>query len=121
MNRIVVGLCGFIGSGKTTAANHLVEHHGFTRIRFAGPLKAMLAALGLTEEEIDGSLKNDPCDLLCGKTPRYAMQQLGTEWGRELIGPDLWIRAWSSSVEDCGMHSRIIADDVRFPNESAAI
>ena len=121
MNRMIVGLSGLIGSGKTTAAKHLIEHHGFVRLRFAGPLKAMMAALGLTEAETDGDLKHEPCDLLCGKTPRYAMQTIGTEWGRELIGPDLWIRAWLASVDELPPNSRIVADDVRFPNEAEAI
>jgi hypothetical protein len=68
---------------------HLVNHRGFARVRFAGPLKAMMAALGCTNAEIDGDRKEVPCDLLGGKSPRWAMQTLGTEWGRKLIGDDL--------------------------------
>ncbi len=41
---IVIGLKGFIGSGKTTVARHLIERHGFVRGRFAGALKDMLRA-----------------------------------------------------------------------------
>jgi len=116
--RTLIAFTGLAGAGKSTAALHLVERHGFQRMRFAGPLKAMLAALGLSAEEIDGSLKETPCELLCGQTPRRAMQTIGTEWGRDIIGPDLWIRAWKASLPATG---RIVVDDCRFPNEAAAI
>jgi hypothetical protein len=119
--RIIVAFTGLAGSGKSTAARRLVEGHGYERIRFAGPLKAMLAALGCTPAEIDGDRKEVPCDLLCGKTPRQAQQWLGTEWGRDMIGPDVWIRAWRAAVERTLPGSCIVVDDCRFPNEAAAI
>jgi len=120
-DRFIVGFAGKIGSGKTTAARHLIEKHGFERIRFAGPLKNMMFALGLTEAEVDGGLKEAPCDLLGGKTPRYAMQTIGTEWGREIIDDNLWIRAWRRAVDKTQPGEWIVVDDVRFPNEAAEI
>jgi hypothetical protein len=120
MNRVLIGFTGRIGAGKSTAARALYNR-GFTRVRFAGPLKAMMACMGLSEQEVDGSLKEEPCDLLCGKTPRYAMQTIGTEWGRQMIGDDIWIRAFKRSVESYGEHIPLVCDDVRFPNEAAAI
>jgi hypothetical protein len=117
--RSIIAFTGLAGAGKSTAAAHLVERYGYTRVRFAGPLKAMLAALGCTHAEIDGPLKDQPSDLLCGKTPRYAMQQLGTEFGRNAIGGDLWIRAWQAAV--ARTPGPIVVDDARFPNEAAAI
>jgi hypothetical protein len=121
VDRFVIGFAGKIGAGKTTAAQHLVEKHGFERIRFAGPLKNMMKALGLTAEEIDGALKEQPCDLLGGKTPRRAMQTIGTEWGRDIIDDGLWIRAWRRAVEQTTPGAWIVVDDVRFPNEAKAI
>lgn len=114
----IVGLTGLIASGKTTVALSLVWQHNFTRVRFAEPLKDMLRALGLQEPEIEGTLKETPCDLLGGRTPRLAMQTLGTEWGRGMIDPDLWVRAWHKRLS---CQYNIVADDVRFPNEAAAI
>lgn len=119
--RTIVAFTGLAGSGKSTAAAYLVKRHGYERVRFAGPLKAMMAALGCTPEQIDGSEKELPCDLLGGKSPRHAMQTLGTEWGRDLITPDLWIRAWQAAVAKVPAGVPIVVDDCRFPNEGEAV
>lgn len=120
--RKVVGLVGYAGSGKSTVARHLVDRHGFTLVKFAGPLKSMMHCLGLGDREIEGDLKEEPHRVLNYKTPRYAMQTLGTEWGRELIGQDLWVdvaRESTFNVIDQG--GRVVLDDVRFSNELAFI
>lgn len=119
--RRIIAFTGLAGSGKSTAALHLVEHHGFARVRFAGPLKAMMAALGLSHDHIEGHLKEVPCDMLGGKTPRYAMQTIGTEWGRNLIVSDLWIRAWRAAVDNLPAGVPVVVDDCRFTNEAAAV
>ncbi len=117
---MIIGLCGAIGSGKTTYANRLIKKHGYWRGRFADPLKNMLKVLGLTNEELDGSLKEVPCDKLGRCTPRHAMQRLGTEWGRDEIYDDIWVDAWKHVVSTRS-NKLIVADDVRFPNEAKAV
>jgi hypothetical protein len=118
----LIALSGKIGSGKSYAAQYLIEVHGFTLVKFASPLKDMLRAVGLSDDHIEGYLKEQPCDLLCGKTPRWAMQSLGTEWGRDLIGADFWVELWKnralSILSDGG---KVVADDVRFSNEREAV
>ncbi len=115
----VIGFCGAAGAGKSTAADRLVHCHGFRRVRFAGPLKRMMWALGLDERHTDGALKELPCGLLGGRTPRFAMQTLGTEWGRDIIAQDLWLRAWRAEVTAaCKL---VVVDDVRFANEAEAV
>lgn len=122
MTRPIIGFCGLIGAGKTLAATYLMSAHGFARVRFAGPLKDMCRALGLSDREVDGDLKEQPCQLLGGKTPRWAMQSLGTEWGRNLIADDLWINAWRAACDRVPKSAKgIVADDVRFENEADAI
>jgi hypothetical protein len=119
---MILGLCGVAGAGKSSAASYLSEHHGFARTRFAEPLKAMMRAIGLSEAQVDGDLKGEPAALLCGRTPRHAMQTIGTEWGRDLIHPDLWITLWTrTALEILEQGGRVVVDDVRFPNEVEAI
>lgn len=117
---LVVGLCGYAGAGKSTVAQHLVHNHCFVLHPFAGPLKAMIRCLGLADEHINGKLKETPCEMLGGLPPRHAMQTLGTEWGREMIHPDLWVKAWSATLPSNSVPG-IVADDVRFENEMLAI
>lgn len=118
----LVALTGAAGSGKSTATKFLVERHGYTLVKFAGPLKRMMYALGLTEAEVEGELKELPQDRFYGKSPRYLMQTIGTNWARKLIGEDFWVRMWQGEVGallDVG--ERVVCDDCRFPNEAAAI
>lgn len=114
----VIGLVGLAGSGKSTVAAILTEHHRFARERFAGPLKDMLRVLGCSDREIDGDLKEVPCEALGWKTPRHAMQTLGTEWGREYISPHIWVNAWRRRAN---RHERVVADDCRFQTEVDAV
>lgn len=52
MSKMVIGLTGLAGAGKSTAAQFLVDAHDFTRMPFAAPLKRMALDLGFTEDEI---------------------------------------------------------------------
>lgn len=124
----IIGLAGLAGSGKTRMAQALEERFHFVRLPFAGPIKDMARAFGLLSSEVSGILKEEPCIALCGKTPRQFMQWLGTEFGRELIGEDVWINAWRRRLErhlaealEDGAPLRIVCDDVRFANEAAAL
>jgi len=118
----LIGLVGYQRSGKTTTARLLDDQHGYIWTRFAGPLKEMLKCLGLTDEHLDGTLKNTPCELLGGKTPVQAMQFLGTEWGRKMIFSDLWLNVWEARVRQLlEAGHRVVVDDVRFGNEAALV
>jgi hypothetical protein len=115
----LIGFTGLIGSGKSFAARYLADKYGYEVVKFAGPLKDMMRAIGLTEDHIEGHLKEIPCDQLCGKTPRFAMQTLGTEWGRDILGDNLWGNLWKHKVQkmlDAG--KMVVTDDVRFSSES---
>jgi len=122
MNTELVALCGLAGSGKSTIAGMLIDDFDFHRVKFAAPLKKMLRALGLSNAHLEGKLKEIPCDILGMKTPREAMQSLGTEWGRNIIHPDLWINAWKHTVQDyLDRGFKVVVDDCRFPNERKAV
>jgi hypothetical protein len=125
---VVIGLVGLKQSGKSTVANYLVQRHRFARGKFAGALKHMMRAFLLyrgvgeaqIERMVEGDLKEVPTPFLNGRTPRHAMQTLGTEWGRDCIHPDLWI---DTETEHLGrdLTSRVLFEDVRFSNEVTAI
>lgn len=115
---MLIGLCGLAGSGKSTIADTLVLSYGFRRHRFAGPLKDMLKAIGLTDAHVDGELKTLPCELLGNNSPRFAMQTLGTEWGRTFMGPNFWVNLARDRVRrDLESGHSVVLDDVRFQSE----
>lgn len=117
----ILALIGSSASGKSTVAQRLVERHGYTRVRFAQPLKDMLICLGLTPEHVDGPqcVRERPIDLLCGKSPRYAMQTLGTEW-RDMIDRRLWAKVTRKRISDLLVEgiTKFVIDDMRFPHEA---
>jgi hypothetical protein len=124
----VIGLSGPAGSGKSEAAKYLADVHGYTPVKFAGPLKDMVRAFyraaGLTDEveierRIEGDLKEEPCPYLNGCTPRHAMQTLGTEWGRVCMGQNFWINAWARKVDSIA--EPVVTDDCRFNNEAETV
>lgn len=116
----LIAVTGMATSGKGVVSSRLSKHHGFHACRFAEPLKQMLAVgLGLTYEQLDGREKSTPLPRFGGKTPRHLMQTLGTEWGRRTVGSDLWINILREKMP--GMGALVVVDDLRFPNEAAAI
>lgn len=121
-------LIGFVGrrrSGKDTAAQTLIQD-GFIALKFADILKAMLRTFfdyvgedpALVERFIEGDLKETPLTFFGGKSTRYAMQTLGTEWGRDLIWQNLWVAATLARAKTL---ENVVISDVRFPNEADAI
>lgn len=121
---LLVGLLGRKGSGKDTAAAVLLSQ-GYQNVKFAGALKDMIRSLlasqgldsGTVERMVEGDLKEVATEYLAKHTPRFAMQTLGTEWGRDLIGTEFWV---GSAMRRAGTIPTVVTD-VRFPNEVAAI
>lgn len=123
----LIGIAGKARSGKDTAAAYLVEKHGLVKYSFADPLKSGIRAMfGLTEEHVNGDLKETVIPWL-GTSPRRLMQTLGTEWGREIVRPDLWVllaqRQWDhlKLATDDTFHCGMIVPDIRFEEEAEFI
>lgn len=125
MKKNLIAFIGLSRSGKDTAAAALVNQ-GWELIKFADGLKTMLRAyfgfMGAGPREIErlieGDMKEWPTHMLSGKTTRWAMQSLGTEWGRELIGHDIWVNA---ALAHASQFDKVVISDCRFPNEAKAI
>jgi hypothetical protein len=129
---MIIGICGFIGSGKDTAANYLVGWHGFRRDSFAGALKDAVAAVfgwdrelleGLTTEARAWREQVDPWWAkrlnMPTLTPRWVLQHWGTEVCRQGFHDDIWIAALENRLRTRAGHT--VISDVRFPNEVASI
>lgn len=129
---MVIGLySSTMASGKTTVADELVENYGFTIVRFADCLKSMMVTFfeqagmssGLAEKLVhDPELKEQQLPILGGKTPRWAMQTLGTEWGRECISRRLWVEVTLNRVSALLEQGKpVVIDDMRFHEEIDAL
>lgn len=126
----LIALTGKKGTGKSTQAYHLAEQcrawltqQGLSffveSLSLATPLKQMISVIAphiltaKTNEE-----KNDPNLGICGRSLRFLLQTLGTEWGRNTIHADLWIRLLYQRIKQIEKRPVIvIVDDMRFRNE----
>jgi hypothetical protein len=129
--KMIIGVCGFIGSGKDTIADYLTNFHGFRRESFAASLKDAVAGVfgwdrvmleGRTKEAREWRERRD--DWWSNKlgmeiTPRWVLQYWGTEVCRKGFHDDIWI----TSLENKLRNSRddVVISDCRFPNEIKSI
>jgi hypothetical protein len=119
---MIIGLTGRKYSGKTTGAE-VLESLDFNIMSFSGTLKLMarclLRDLGLTEFQIQAAqqFKETPLPGL-EVSWRQLCQSLGTEWGRQHVHPDLWVKVAENLSK---RYERVVFDDVRFENEAAMI
>ena len=101
---MIIGICGLIGSGKGTVADILEQEHGFTKISFADSLKDAVAAVfswprNLLEGDTDDSRAwREQVDTwwadrlgIPNLTPRWVLQQWGTEVCRSSFHDEIWI------------------------------
>ena len=118
----IIALTGRKGSGKTSLARILSKSHDYWIIPLANPIKVMVEALlkyqGCPQETaqrmLRGDLKEEPTFYFAGKSPRYVMQTLGTEW-RNLISENLWLDIWENAIY---RSQKVVVDDLRFPHEA---
>ena len=122
----IIGLVGFIGNGKSTVGDHLVEC-GYTSVSFAASLKDCVAAIFSWDRELlEGATAQSRrwreipdkywSDKL-GKdvTPRWALQYMGTEVMRNHFFNDIWVASLEKRISQ--LDKNIVVTDVRFPNE----
>jgi hypothetical protein len=128
---ILIGLTGRKRAGKDSVAAAIERNYGSNRVlttSFAKPIRDFVAHLmGVSRSQLE-KLKDSDYTIPgtnVGFSPRYAMQTLGTEWGRALH-PDLWVAAcerWIDDISSDGTRNAefILVTDVRFDNEAEMI
>jgi hypothetical protein len=129
---MIIGVCGFIGSGKDTVADYLQNFHEFRRESFASALKDAVAAVfgwdrimleGRTKEAREWREQVDPwwaarLDMPT-LTPRWVLQYWGTEVCRRGFHDDIWIASLENKLRTS--KDNVVVSDCRFPNEISSI
>jgi hypothetical protein len=129
---MIIGICGFIGSGKDTVADYLVNFHEFRRESFANTLKdAVSAVFGWDRTMLEGRTKTarewreqvDPWWAerlgMPTLTPRWVLQYWGTEVCRKGFHDDIWIASLENKLRNST--DNVVISDCRFPNEIQSI
>jgi dephospho-CoA kinase len=129
---IIIGLCGFQGSGKDTIADILVNKHSFIKLSFASSTKDILSILfGWNRDMLEGITtesrkKREEVDEWWSKrldienfTPRMAMQKIGTDLFRTHFLDDIWTAIIEKKILNNlnNLNKNIVISDCRFPNE----
>lgn len=114
-------LHGLARSGKDTSADFLEvflkkEGYKYKRTAFAYTLKKVCGVLfNMSLEEIEKH-KEDPIDWVESKiTPRRFLQHFGTEYIRNNVDKDFWLKCVEQQMDDSLDY--MIITDCRFPNE----
>jgi hypothetical protein len=150
---MIVGIMGNARTGKDTMAAYLEKHYRFVRVGLADPLKRFCKEVyDFSDEQLWGNERDKPDgrffrgvidpSSLGGNylTPRYALQTLGTEWGRNCY-PNTWIdygirvaldlekgysrydhkKGIEYTEKDVGEIGGVVFSDLRFLNEYLAV
>lgn len=128
----IIGISGFIGSGKDTVADYLVNYHGFRRESFANTLKdAVACVFGWDRIMLEGRTAasrawREQVDTWWAQrlnmptlTPRWILQYWGTDVCRHGFHDDIWVASLENRLRQST--DNIVISDVRFPNEVRAI
>lgn len=122
----IIGIVGFIGSGKGTVGDILSSECGYEKVSFAGKLKDAVSVMfnwdrAMLEGDTSKS-RNDRevMDEFWSKkfnktiTPRYILQIMGTEVIRNNLHQNFWIDALENSLQK---NKKYVITDARFQNE----
>lgn len=125
MKQLLIGLAGRARTGKTTAANDLAFTHNFQTYALADPLReGLMAIFNLSPSDFENERKEQPIAWL-GLSARELMQSMGTEWGRNLVHPDVWLLLAEQNLRFMGQAydtaSGFVISDLRFENEAAFV
>jgi hypothetical protein len=126
---MIIGLVGFIGSGKDTVANRFISY-GCIRDSFAAPLKDTCSAIfGWRRDLLEGDtiesreFRETPDMFWARKlgidnfTPRLALQLVGTDVLRNHFHQDIWLSSLEYRFRIMNNDQNVVISDARFRNE----
>lgn len=141
----LLGVCGRKRHGKDTIGEFLWDGWDYTPIAFADPIKRICMDIyGLSYDQCYGGDEyKEVVDERWGLTPRFIMQKVGTEMGRE-VHKETWVRYCFQQIEMAqrGEHvllhiperrgffpasesgrnlSQWVITDVRYPDEAISV
>lgn len=129
---MIIGIVGFIGSGKSTVGDIIEKQYGFERDSFAATLKDVVSVcFGWPRELLEGDTAEsrefrEKVDLRWSAkmdrtiTPRIVLQEFGTEVFRNSFHKDFWLYTVMNRYEIADRPKTVITD-VRFINEMGYI
>lgn len=116
----IIGIAGFAQSGKNTLGSHIENRYGYMTDSFAAPIyKGLASILAMQPRELEMYKEEGLTNAVTGKTYREMLQTLGTEWGRDLIHPHIWVNLLEQRVKQ--HYRNVVITDVRFDNEAESI
>jgi hypothetical protein len=123
----IIAICGFQGSGKDTLASILIEKYGYKKLSFAGTVKDVASVVFSWDRKmLEGDTKEsrewrEQVDEwwsnklgIPNLTPRYILQQFGTDLFRNHFHKDIWIACVERKLQQ---YEKVVITDCRFPNE----
>ena len=125
---MIIGICGFKGSGKDTMGDYLVKNKGFIKLSFADTLKDITAQLFnwdrnmLEGDTIDSRNLREKEDKWWSEklgfkvTPRIMLQKMGTDIMRNNLHNDIWKIIVERKIFE-NKDKNIVITDCRFINE----
>lgn len=129
---MIIGICGLIGSGKDTVADFLVNNYNYKKESFAAALKDAASVVFnwdrnlLEGRTVEAREWREQVDAWWSKrlniphlTPRFILQNWGTELFRGHFHDDIWIATVENKLRLTT--DNIVITDCRFPNEIEAI
>ena len=126
----IIGICGFIGSGKDSIGNVLIKERGYVKLSFASVLKDIVSLVfGWDRKMLEGDTQEsrkwrEDVDEWWSKrlnidnlTPRWVLQNWGTDVLRNHFHEDIWLASLERKIINSGI-KKVVITDCRFENEA---
>jgi hypothetical protein len=128
---MIIGISGKKNSGKSTVSK-ILNNKGFYLDSFASTVKDIAALLfSYCREKLEGNTiedrlwretEDENLSKFLGKSfsPRNALTLIGTEFGRNMLHENIWIKTVFDRYEQ-SPNQNLVITDVRFSNEFDSI